>query len=227
MEPGNFAPPEVRDDWNDYIKSLIPKRKPKPFKVHHDDEQEESDAENLSEEHEAVDEIEDDDYPALHRWLPVRGAGALSKTPIAQTEWSAFGMGLWSWLNAAQQHYSFLDNLEHNRKYLYYLTHGRPDLNDGVWDHSGERISINFLALRGEDVLSHLKEMKEHGDDEAYLSEKLPKAMGKRLLVNTRALAAHYSFGAQSGMESTDILARYRAYAVEKMCPGSFLDSAW
>lgn len=38
------------------------------------------------------------------------------------------------------------------------------------------------------------------------------------LLVNTHAIAAHFSFRSQHEMYDTDILDRYRAYANEMVC---------
>lgn len=38
------------------------------------------------------------------------------------------------------------------------------------------------------------------------------------VLVQTHALAAHFSFGAQPEMYDTDLLSRYRAYANEMVC---------
>ena len=156
IEPADFRVPDSRDDWNDYIKKLIPRPKVA------------DDSEHGSRE-----------LP-LHRWLPVRGSSAIQKTPIAQTENGAFGGGWWSWAIAAQQHYSFFDNLEHNRKNVYYLTHGSSSKSDAIWDNTGERISINFLALRGETILDNLDKMQENGNDEVYLSEQLPKQSKKR-----------------------------------------------
>ena len=37
-------------------------------------------------------------------------------------------------------------------------------------------------------------------------------------LVQTRALAAHFSFAVQHEMYDTDLLSRYRAYANEMIC---------
>ena len=109
----------------------------------------------------------------------VGSQAAIQKTPIAQTENGAFGGGWWSWAIAAQQHYSF-DNLENNRKNAYYLQHGSTSKTDAIWDNTGERISINFLALRGETVLDHLDRVQANGNDEAFLSEELPKDLNKR-----------------------------------------------
>ena len=151
-----FRAPESRDDWNDYIKKLIPRLKVMDESDHGSSE-----------------------LP-FHRWLPVGGQAAIQKTPIAQTENGAFGGGWWSWAIAAQQHYSFFDNLESNRKNLYHLQHGSTSKADAIWDNTGERISINFLALRGETVLDHLDRMQANGNDEVFLSEELPKNLNKR-----------------------------------------------
>jgi hypothetical protein len=161
-----------------------------------------------------------------HRWLPVPGQNALYHTPITQTEFRGGGAGLLSWAIAAQQHYSFLDHLENNRKYLYTLSHGSPDATDTIWDMTGERLSINFIALRGETILENLDQLEAFKDDEQYLTVELPKQLNKQLTVQTNALGAHYSFSKQHILDHTDILARYCAYAIENVCPGDFLDPA-
>lgn len=154
--PANFHAPDSRDEWNDYLKKLIPRPE-------------------VSDESKAGSH----DLPP-HRWLPVKGKGAISKTPIAQTENGAFGGGWWSWAIAAQQHYSFFDNLEHDRKHVYHLRHGTDSPSDAIWDNTGERISINFLAIRGETILEHMDKMVENGNDEVFLSEELPRGLNKR-----------------------------------------------
>ena len=159
-----------------------------------------------------------------HRWLPVQGENALYHTPITQTEFKGGGHGLFSWAIGAQQHYSFLDHLENNRKYLCTLSHGSSDATDTLWDMTGERLSINFISLRGEIILENLDKLAAWKDDEEYLTVQLPKQLNKRLTVQTKALAAHYSFNRQHTLDHTDVLARYRAYAVENVCPGDFLD---
>jgi hypothetical protein len=50
---------------------------------------------------------------------------------------------------------------------------------DAIWGNAGERTSINFLALRGETVLDHLDRMQANSNDEALLSEELPKDLNK------------------------------------------------
>jgi hypothetical protein len=88
IEPAEFEAPESGEDWNDYVKKLIPR--PKVM-----DESDRGSSELL-----------------FHRWLPVRGQATIQKTPISQTENGTFGGGWWSWAIAAQLHYSFFDNLE-------------------------------------------------------------------------------------------------------------------
>jgi hypothetical protein len=166
-----------------------------------------------------------DDLPK-HRWLPVEGQNVLYHTPISQTEFKGGGNGLYSWAIAAQQHYSFLDHLEKGRKFLYTLSHGSSDPDDTIWDMTGERLSINFIALRGETILENLDKLAEWKDDEEYLTVELPKQLNKRLTIQTKALAVHYSFNKQHTLDHTDVLARYRAYAMENACPGDFLDPA-
>jgi hypothetical protein len=156
IEPADFKAPESRDDWNDFIKKLLPGPK-------------------------ATGESEHGSHELpFHRWLLVKGPAAIQKTPISQTENGAFGGGWWSWAIAAQQHYSFFDNLERNCKNVYYLRHGSSSKSDAIWDNTGDRISINFLALRGETILDNLDHMQASGNDEVFLSEVLPKHLNKR-----------------------------------------------
>ena len=47
------------------------------------------------------------------------------------------------------------------------------------------------------------------------------------LLVHTQALASHYSFSPQGTLDATDVLGRYRAYAIENVCPRKFVEPVW
>jgi hypothetical protein len=90
----------------------------------------------------------------------------------------------------------------------------------------GERLSINFIALLGEVIMENLDKLDAWKDHEEYLTVELPKQLNKRLTVQTKALGAHYSFNKQHTLDHTEILTRYRAYAIENVCPGDFLDPA-
>ena len=105
----------------------------------------------------------------------MQGENALYHTPITRTEFKGGGNGLFSWPIAAQEHYSFLDHLENGRTYLYTLGHDSSDPNDSLWDMTGERLSINLIALRGEAILDNLDKLAARKDDEAYLTVDLPK----------------------------------------------------
>ncbi len=170
-----------------------------------------------------------------HRWLPLPKGMSEDKTPITTTTYDKASRGWSSWAVAAQQHYSLLEHLENDNLAVYHL---------GMWDFKYDRISAHVLAFWGRDVRENLP---FPSDDEGYLSEELPKKLKRRgfrqllvrvllsadlgvcidAIVDGNAVAAHFSFGAQQGkvmapgehgMEWTDVLDRYRAYAEEKKC---------
>lgn len=115
--------------------------------------------------------------------------------------------GLKSWASAAQTHYSFLQHLEQGDTWRYKF---------GVWDLVYNRLSINFIALRGQDVLDVLPIT---GDDEQFLTVTRPREIHRHVVVDGGGLAVHYSFGPQKdGMYSTDLLDRYRDYARDQVC---------
>lgn len=163
-----------------------------------------------------------------HRWLPLGPDFTLDGTPITTTRYSRSGPGWDNWAIAAQEHYSFLENLEKNELGRY---------NFGIWDYQYERLSINMIAIWGDDVVDNLPFPR---DDEQYLTVDLPKKLGRRELsimiwcgigyanrktdavMNGHAIASHYCFNAQrengKGLAWTDVLSRYKAYAEENVC---------
>ena len=128
------------------------------------------------------EDLEKMEVPA-HRWLSLPSYSNISETPIAQVEYGEYGSAWWSWAIAAQQHYSLLENLEEKREHLYYLYHGttRDGSLQSIWDGTGDRLSINFLAIRGETILDNLGKMEKSESDEVYLSRELPKQVNKRM----------------------------------------------
>ncbi|KAF2403012.1 hypothetical protein EJ06DRAFT_472081 [Trichodelitschia bisporula] len=145
-----------------------------------------------------------------HRWLPVspNSSVTIDETPIVETKYDAFGLGLWYWSIAAQEHYSFFENLEKNELFRYKFHR---------WDYNYGRMGIQFIAMMGDDI-NRGKPMEQQ-DDEYYFSEVMPKWTRRHAIVDGRALAAHYSFEPQrDGMASTDVLDRYRAFAEENIC---------
>lgn len=170
---------------------------------------------------EAENEEEEQVIVPRHRWLPLPHITDLSRTPIAQAEYDPSGKGWNTWALPAQQHYSLLQNIEQDTTNKYYLTHGVGQDTDATWDTTGHRISINCMVIHGKDILDNIDEMP--GDDEQYLSVTLPEKLNRRVLVHTQALASHYRFRAQPGVDKTDIFSRYHAYASEMVCQGTMV----
>lgn len=153
-----------------------------------------------------------------HRWLPVRlGPGEtydMAITPASTLTYYAHGPSLHNWAAGAQTHYSFLDHLEQGdiSKYKF-----------DTWDYLYERLSINFIALRGSDILDVFPFPQP--DDEDYLTTVRSKELGRHVVVDGTGLAVHFAFSPQSrahegrGLSWTDALSRYAAYAEEKVCP--------
>ena len=144
-----------------------------------------------------------------HRWLRLPSENEIHRTPIVDIEYKTWGTGLKSWAIAAQEHYSFLENLQRDPNLSMYKF-GRP------WITDYRRLSINFMALLADDVLDNLP---VKGIDEEWLTVDLPKSLSRHVVVESEALAVHFSFGNQAkGVESTDLLERYHGYAVENAC---------
>ncbi|KAJ4144743.1 hypothetical protein LMH87_003614 [Akanthomyces muscarius] len=144
-----------------------------------------------------------------HRWLPMRNRTdhVLTGTPIVNTQYDAFGKGLGHWQIAAQQHYSFFENLENKELHKYKFN---------VWDFQLKRLGIQFMAVMGRDI-NGAKPIGQ--DDEQHFSVTMPEKTGRGAVADGRAIVAHYSFGPQSEhLPTTDILERYRSYAAENVC---------
>lgn len=150
-----------------------------------------------------------------HRWLRLQTDQSnlvpqLKRTPISDAQYSTWGNSLKSWAIAAQQHYSFLENLYEDRLDLYQFSpKGLP------WVSDYERLSINMIAINSTEILSYLP---MDTVDEQWLTVSLPKKIGKSVAVDTHAIAVHFSFGTQGGVATTDLLGRYLDYAQENAC---------
>ncbi|KAL8909112.1 MAG: hypothetical protein Q9207_000446 [Kuettlingeria erythrocarpa] len=153
-----------------------------------------------------------------HRWLPLPEPrrAQIYKTPMAKSEYNAYGPDWKSWALAAQVHYSLLENIENDQLQLYRYGTSSPSSSQGVWDTAFGRMNINFMAIWGKDVLDNVP--FEGPDDEHELSVNIPTKLNRPVLVNTHAVAAHYSFRTQHELYDTDLLSRYRAYANEMIC---------
>ena len=155
-----------------------------------------------------------------HRWLPVRLAHGetydMSLSPASTLTYDPFGPSLNNWAAAAQTHYSFLQHLELGDTWRYKFD---------IWDYDYVRLSINFFAVRGKDILDVFPFPQK--DDEDYLTVTRPKELRKRVIVDGTALAVHFAFNPQytahekQAVAWTDALSRYRAYADEMVCPNA------
>ena len=105
-----------------------------------------------------------------HRWLPTRGNPEypLRNTPIAQSEYAPWGKS-YKWPVVAQEHASLLENIEDGRLDLY-------GTRSGVWDVTGERLTINLIALWGDDLVREGPLL----DDELELSKSIPDTTQRR-----------------------------------------------
>lgn len=103
-----------------------------------------------------------------HRWLRVEDDKAITHSPATQLKYEVWGHTYTSWAIGAQQHYSFLENLETNRLDLYKFN--KP------WNMDNERIRINALAIMGDDVLdSDIDSWDPARSDEEMLVMLLPQ----------------------------------------------------
>ena len=154
--------------------------------------------------------FQDPPYPG-HRWLPLPdNMRNLHRTPIEHAQYHPWGDSLHSWAIAAQQHYSLLSHIEEDDFSRYYLGG-----DHGIWNMQWERYSINMVAIRG----SSIHETEITADDEVDISMRIPRETGRAFLVDTHALAAHFSFGGPGPMvRQTDLMERYRNVANELVC---------
>ncbi|KAI4209179.1 MAG: hypothetical protein LQ351_007854 [Letrouitia transgressa] len=152
-----------------------------------------------------------------HRWLPLPDPEKnLHRTPYQESRYDPYGPDWKSWALAAQAHYSLLQNIESGTLDQYHYGTTSPKDHEGVWNTGYGRMNINFMAIWGKDVLDNLP--FSTSDDEMVLSQEIPLKLQRPVLVNTHALAAHFSFRTQHEIYETDLLSRYRAMANEMIC---------
>ena len=112
--------------------------------------------------------------PEQVRLLPLPkdqgSSNLMDSTPMATVK---YGGSDWidrrgSWLAVAQQHYSFFENLEKQELKRYGF---------GMWDNLYIRISINLLAMSGDDIMDM---MPMPSADEQAITMDWPKKTGRR-----------------------------------------------
>ena len=103
-----------------------------------------------------------------HRWLPLSSSYSLHETSISTIEYTTTINAITNWAVAAQEHYSFLQNLETSKLDLYKFD---------KWDMQGVRLQVNLIAIWGDDVINN---MPIPNDDEKFLTVELPRKLGRR-----------------------------------------------
>ena len=119
-----------------------------------------------------ADYVVPDDFNPFqgHRWLPTNRTN-VDDTPVMTTAYNQASSGWHDWKVGAQSHYSFLEHLEKGELWRYHLP---------LWDYQYERLSVNFVCIWGDDVVSN---RPIPTDDEGYLTVTAPKKNGRRELM--------------------------------------------
>ncbi|KAJ5791423.1 uncharacterized protein N7518_008434 [Penicillium psychrosexuale] len=143
-----------------------------------------------------------------HRWLLPRDAGS-DRDPIARSVYTDTGPTLHDWTVGAQQHYSFLHHLEHNDLGRYKFP---------MWVDPTEPTSDNFGCFWGNDAVDVHRIFRNNQNGSSH-NWHMPDGSRPHIIIDGKGLVSHYSArqGA-AGLDATDLITRYRAYAQEKVC---------
>ncbi|KAJ5338744.1 hypothetical protein N7541_010708 [Penicillium brevicompactum] len=141
-----------------------------------------------------------------HRWLLPRGASS-DRDPIATSVYTDIGPTLDDWTVGAQQHYSFLHHLEENDLGHYKFP---------IWVDPTEPISPDFGCFWGNDAVA-----VRHTFNHKARNSSSHGSGGNRphVIIDGKGVAAHYSARqGVAGLDATDLISRYREYALENVC---------
>lgn len=170
-----------------------------------------------------------------HRWLLPRGRGSASTSPSQSTSTSTSsisgaesgnlnndrdpisasmftdtGPSVHDWTVGAQQHYSFLHHLELGDLNRYKFP---------LWVNPTEPVSTNFGCFWGKDVRALRDVFGFKSDEEIYKSWTGSDEDRPNVTIDGKGVASHYSSKqGVEGLDETDLLERYRAYALERVC---------
>lgn len=144
-----------------------------------------------------------------HRWLLPAEAGS-DRDPIAGSIYTDTGPTLQDWTVSAQQHYSFLQHLETGDLGRYKFP---------LWMDPAEPTSQNFGCFWGKDAEALRKTFEYESSEELYQFWNGPDGSRPHVIIDGKGLVSHYpAHLGPAGLDSTDLLDRYRAYAQEKVC---------
>jgi hypothetical protein len=146
-----------------------------------------------------------------YRWLPYASPSATIPTAVTQEVLSTNGGGIWSWTLGAQHHYSFLEHLENDALDRYKIP---------LWEFQSEKVGMSFVYIWGADIVATRPLLGATEMDVArFLSVDIPRRTGRGAVVDGKALVVRFAHEEQrQGLESTDLLDRYKGYAEEKVC---------
>ncbi|EAW13332.1 uncharacterized protein ACLA_053780 [Aspergillus clavatus NRRL 1] len=148
-----------------------------------------------------------------HRWL-LSDENQVERTPISASMYTTEGPSFGHWTVKAQQHYSFLHHLELDDIYHYKFP---------SWSNPAESVSRNLLCFWEADASAVQFHILENDSQIPFRSKESTGGHARDIIIDGKGLAAHYSSdGEAEGLESTDILQRYGAYAREMACLDTF-----
>ena len=146
-----------------------------------------------------------------HRWLPSSSPSSTISTAVTEEVLSTNGGGIWSWTLGAQHHYSFLEHLENDALDRYKIP---------FWEFQHEKVGISFVCIWGADIVA-TRPLPGGPETELarFLSVDIPQRIGRGGVVDGKALVVRFAHEEQrEGLESTDLLDRYKGYADENVC---------
>lgn len=146
-----------------------------------------------------------------HRWLPYSSPPNTIPTAVTQDVLASNGGGMWSWTLAAQYHYSFLEHLENDSLDLYKVP---------FWEFQYEKVGMSFVCIWGADIVA-TRPLPAGSEIEVarFISVDIPQRTGRGAVVDGKALVVRFAHQEQrEGLESTDLLDRYKGYADENVC---------
>jgi hypothetical protein len=146
-----------------------------------------------------------------HRWLPYSSPSNTIPTAVTQDVLACNGGGMWSWTLGAQYHYSFLEHLENDSLDRYKVP---------LWEFQYEKVGMSFVCIWGTDIVA-TRPLPAGSEIEVarFLSVDIPQRTGRGAVVDGKALVVRFAHQEQrNGLESTDLLDRYKGYAEENVC---------
>ncbi|KAF3060353.1 putative mitochondrial-processing peptidase subunit alpha protein [Daldinia childiae] len=187
-----------------------------------------------------------------HPWLLISDDHYdLLKTPMGKYDQNrgsdpiAFGLAWKSWAIGAQQQYSLLYNLEQNKMQRYFFgrnirypesalgpnasavvfPNGDGPGGEQTYDTGYNRYNLNFCAVWGSDIRDQLPIAD---DDEQDITADIPRRIGRPFVIDTRSVVGHFSFFTQKdGINKSDLLDRWRAFANEAVCTAKNQKKPW